>query len=220
MRGTTDTGYSAMIHNKTDTKISTVIVDLGNVVLFFDHGAICRKLSVRYGIDDQVVFQEIFQSDIERQFDDGRLSPELFTQKCSKALGVSLDTVEFKSIWCDIFTENKPVIELVKELRRNSRTLLLSNTNVWHIEHIRKRFSVLDLFDELVLSFQVGYSKPHRNIFERAIELSLEPWEPSRSVFIDDIDSHIRAGMQMGLCGIHYTSTVQLKHQLSRIGVL
>lgn len=205
---------------RSNTMISTVIVDLGNVVLFFDHRIICRKLSALYGIDDQLVFREIFENDIERQFDEGRLSPELFTQKCSEVVGVPLDYVEFKSIWCDIFTVNAPVIELIKEIKENSRLILLSNTNVWHIEHIRKRFSVLDLFDELVLSFQVGYSKPHKKIFERAIEVSLEPSEPSRSVFIDDIDVNVKAGMQMGLLGIHYTNIVQLKHQLTMIGVL
>jgi FMN phosphatase YigB (HAD superfamily) len=218
LRGTTEIVYLAMMG--INNNISTVIIDLGNVVLFFDHRIICRKLSVRYGIDDQVVFQKIFGNAIGRQFDQGRLSPELFTQKCSEALGITLDIMEFKSIWRDIFTENRSAIELIKELRKNFRILLLSNTNVWHIEHIRKNFSVLDLFDELILSFQVGYTKPHRKIFERAIELSYEPWEPSRSIFIDDIDAYVKAGMQMGLCGVHYTSIGQLEYELNRLGLL
>jgi FMN phosphatase YigB (HAD superfamily) len=212
--------YLAVSHNNAHPKISTVMVDLGNVVLYFDHGIICRKLGRRYGIDDQMVFQKMFASGIERQFDEGRLSPELFTEKCSQALGVPLDIAEFKGIWSDIFLENAPVTALLRELRQNSRTLLLSNTNIWHMEHVRKRFQVLDLFDELVLSYQVGYVKPHSEFFERALEMSREPGDPSRSVFIDDIEDNIMAAKQMGLCGIHYTGFDKLRQELGRMGVL
>jgi glucose-1-phosphatase len=209
-----------VLHTNPNTKISTVMVDLGNVVLYFDHGIICRKLARRYGLDDQVVYQKIFQSGIESEFDEGRLSPELFTRRCSQALGVSLESAEFKNIWSDIFSENPPVIALLRELRKNTRTLLLSNTNTWHIELVREKFPVLDLFDALVLSYQVGYVKPHRKFFERALELSREPGDPSHSVFIDDIDDNIKAGRQKGLKGIHYTGFDELKQQLEKIGLL
>jgi putative hydrolase of the HAD superfamily len=198
-------------------KDRTVIFDLGNVVLFFDHEVICRKLASLFNLDERFIFEKIFQDGIEKEFDEGKLSPEIFTQQCSDALNVSLNLSAFKYIWSDIFTKNTPVIEIIKELRARACVFLLSNTNIWHIEQVKNQFSVLELFDELILSFQVGYSKPHRKIFERAIELSSTP---ELIFYIDDIEAYVRAATELGIYGIHYTESSQLRSKLTSVGLL
>lgn len=211
---------SIVSSNEASNKFSTVIFDLGNVVLAFDHWIICRKLASRFGIKSQRVFEIIFKTGIEKQFNEGVVSPSEFTQKCSKELGVNLSLVEFKSVWSDIFSENLPVIELIKDLKSRVKIFLLSNTNIWHMEHIRRKFNVLELFDGLILSFNVGSSKPHRKIFERALEVSGESANPSQCIFIDDIESHVQMAMQMGFYGIHYKSADELTQEFKNIGVL
>lgn len=197
---------------------STVIFDLGNVVLYFDHGIICHKLSTQYGIDEEFVYQKIFQDGIEKEFDEGKLTPQEFTLQCSKSLSITLNITEFKKIWSDIFRENEEVIEIIKELKRNSLVFLLSNTNQWHFEHIKSHFSIIDLFDELILSFNVGYTKPHKMIFRRAVELSQGLFPV---VYIDDIENHVEAAKQVGIQEvIHYTDTQKLREQLIELKLL
>lgn len=198
-------------------KDTTVIFDLGNVVLFFDHGIICRKLASLYDLNEQFVFRKVFKEGIERKYDEGRLSPEHFTRQCSEALGVQLDFSQFKAIWSDIFWENTPVIDIIKLIKKRARVFLLSNTNVWHVEYIRRHFRILELFDELIFSFEVGYTKPDKRIFERAIGLYTGS---KQIIYVDDTVEHVQAARDVGLFGIKYSEADMLRDTLSSKGLL
>ena len=198
-------------------KDNTVIFDLGNVVLFFDHGIFCRKLASLYDLNEQFVFQKIFKEGIERKYDEGRLSPEHFTRQCSEALGVQLDFLQFKAIWSDIFWKNSPVIDLIKLIKKRAGVFLLSNTNVWHVEYIRRHFRILELFKELIFSFEVGHTKPDKRIFERAVELCKGS---KQIIYIDDTDEHVRAAIDLGISGIKYDEPNILRSVLSGKGLL
>jgi epoxide hydrolase-like predicted phosphatase len=200
-------------------KDTTVIFDLGNVVLLCDHGIFCRRVEKKHHIDEEFVYQKIFSQGLEYEFDKGEISPEIFAARCSAALNVKLDVDQFKEMWSDIFAQNRPVVNLIKALRRRgrSRILLLSNTNVWHVEHIKKRYDVLALFDRLILSCEVGYCKPDKRIYQRAIALSADP---TQIIYIDDIPEFVKAACKLGIFGIPYTGVSELKELLQARALL
>ncbi len=200
--------------NKNDT---SVIFDLGNVILFFDVSIICKQVADLHNIDEGLVLQKIIKDGLETEFEQGKLTPESFTQRCSDVLGVSLKLPVFKDAWTYMFTENSPVIEMIRELKAKVRLLLMSNTNIWHIEHIERDFSVLQLFDDLILSYEVGYTKPQSGIYKRAAELTANS---ELTVFIDDIDRYAAAAHEFGIHGIHYTSPEALRADLADLGIL
>ena len=200
-------------------KDTTVIFDLGNVVLFCDHRIFCRKVGRRHHIDVELAYRKIFLEGLEYEFDKGEISPETFAARCSAALKVKLDVDQFKKMWSDIFTQNRPVVDLIKALRKRgrSRLLLLSNTNVWHVEHVKKRYDVLPLFDSLILSCEVGHCKPDRRIYQRAISLSTDP---TQIIYVDDIPEYVKAACKLGIFGIPYTGAPELKGILQARGLL
>lgn len=195
----------------------TMIFDMGNVLLLFDNAIICRQVAKAYDIDPELVLQKILREGIETEFELGRLTPEEFTRRCSEALGVALDLPVFRDAWSYMFTENISVINLLHELKDKVRMLLMSNTNVWHIEHIKRDFNVLKLFDDLILSYEVGYVKPQPGIYQRAHQLSAG----SRlTVFIDDIERNASVANDFGICGIHYKTTDELRAELVELGII
>jgi len=195
----------------------TIIFDLGNVILYVDQYLICHKLAQTYHCNEEYVLKKIFQSGLERQFDEGKLSPILFTEMCSKALGIKLNLKEFKKIWSsNILFENIPVIELIKNLKKKYKIFVLSNTNKWHIEYVRYNFNILDLFDELILSYKVGYTKPDKRIFEHAIKLS----NSSNILYIDDIKEYVEAAKKVGLKAIQYINFKKLCKDLKILGII
>lgn len=182
---------------------TTVIFDLGNVVLYFDHGIICREIALKYNLDARVVQRKIFHDGLEQAFDEGRVSPSEFTRQCSVALGVPLDEATFQNIWSDIFSENSEIVELIRALRKKKVNLtLLSNTNLWHISWVKDNFSILNLFDTLVFSYEVGCRKPNLDIFQHALRVSGEESDPSQAVFIDDIEDYVIAAKRLGMRAI------------------
>ena len=85
----------------------TVIFDLGNVMVYFDYGHLVHKLAHNCDLDESFIYQQKAQlENILKGFENGEISPEIFTHKVSSALNRKLEIAEFKKIWSDIFTEN------------------------------------------------------------------------------------------------------------------
>jgi glucose-1-phosphatase len=194
----------------------TIIFDLGNVILNFDHNIICDKLSKICGLKSEVIYSKIFKSGLEKEFDEGILSPEKFLQKCSSAMRCPLEEKPFKKIWCNIFIPNENVINLIKKLRTNYEIFLLSNTNQWHYNFIKMNFDIFKLFGNLILSFQIGCTKPDSRIFKYAANCSTS----FKIIYIDDIIDYVHAAKKEGFIGIHYQNFDKLILDLIKLEVL
>ncbi|WP_433252445.1 HAD family hydrolase [Streptosporangium sp. CA-135522] len=78
------------------------------------------------------------------------------------------------------------------------RTCLLSNS--WANEYPREGWD--DVFDEIVISGEIGMRKPESRIFEHALgKLGLAGRE---CVFVDDIEANIEAARALGIVGVHH----------------
>ncbi len=71
------------------------------------------------------------------------------------------------------------------------------------------------IFDPLVLSWEVGSSKPQKKIFEVLIETLALP--PSEILFVDDVEANVRASRELGLRGHLFTDAQALRRALAPI---
>ena len=196
----------------------TVIFDLGNVMVYFDYGRLVHKLAHAYDLKESFIYQQKAQlENILKGFENGEISPEIFTHKVSSALNRKLEVAEFKKIWSEIFTENVEVTEIVRELKGKARLLAMSNTDTWHFEYLEENFNFLDLFDDVILSFRLGYGKPDKRIFERAIELSQGSTE---ILYFDDIPEYVVEAKKLGIKAYQFTDGNQLRRILRDVGLL
>lgn len=112
--------------------------------------------------------------------------------------------------------KNTDLLEYIKELKQQGLKIgLLSNVgNNW----IREEFLTAEeqaLFDDMVMSFEVGMNKPDPRIYQLACErLGVQPKE---SVFIDDIERYCVAAEAEGLQAILYTDLHSMKQKLTGI---
>lgn len=200
--------------------IDVILFDLGNVILPFNHYQIAEKLS-RFSKreefrDPKKIFSYLFdfQKGAINGYELGKVSTGEFFQSLKESLKLSLSFEEFKPIWNDIFWEDLEVSEVVRSLKGNKRLGLLSNTNPLHFEYVLSKFSVIELFDRWILSHEVGFKKPAREIFQVAIQWAGVPSE--RILFIDDMESHVDVAYSMGLKVHRFISVQKLKEELSR----
>ena len=96
--------------------------------------------------------------------------------------------------------------------------MLLSNTHVWHLEFVRERFTLLEPFDQLVVSFDVRAVKPERAIFD-AVTAVLD-CAPHEAFYTDDITSYVETGRAYGWHAETFTDAAALREQLARFGIL
>lgn len=196
--------------------IETIIFDLGRVIIGFDHHLVARNLSKISDFDETMLFDLIFTSGLEISFGRGEISPEEFYNKIGQEVKISFE--KFKTIWNDIFFPPKEeMVKLLGELKGRYKLYLLSNTNALHFEYVKNKYEILEIFEEYILSYQVGVSKPDKRIYLEALARSNSP--PERCIYIDDIKEFAEAATKVGMKGIHFEGAKKLRRKLQEYGV-
>ena len=99
--------------------------------------------------------------------------------------------------------KNEDVIALIKELKPDYRTAMLSNVS--GRRSLDERFGpgeLDELFDEVVASGDIGFEKPDPEIYEMtAAKLGLTPEE---CLFVDDIPQFAEAARKVGMTAVHF----------------
>ena len=107
------------------------------------------------------------------------------------------------------------LIEIIKDLKnKNYKIGLVSN---WS-KVLRKKLKdqdIHDLFDEIIISEEVGYQKPQPEIFNiTSKKLGIEN---SEMVFVDDTERSLEGAEETGYIPILYLNNEKLKSDLSNI---
>jgi len=105
----------------------------------------------------------------------------------------------------------------MKKLKKNYRLLLLSNTDVMRFAFIRKKFPEIMIFDEYILSFEVGLMKPDPQIYREALKRAKA--EVEECVFIDDMKENVEAASKLGINGILMEPKANLEAILRKLGL-
>jgi putative hydrolase of the HAD superfamily len=198
--------------------IRTFLFDLGNVLLFFSHERMCAQLGALCGRTAGEMRAILMDSGLSDEYERGRLSESEFHRRLEGLLGMELDLAGLQQAGGDIFDLNPPMVPLLDTLRaRGHRLVLLSNTNETHIHWIRRRFDVLDRFDDLVLSYRVGEMKPHPAIYEAA--LAVIGCAPGECFYTDDVPAYVERGREFGLEAEVFVSPATLRAHLAARGV-
>lgn len=94
---------------------------------------------------------------------------------------------------------------------------LLSNFSREFFEPLAQRFNLYQLFDGMVISYQVGHLKPEREIYFRLLDsYNLRAEE---CIFIDDLPENIHAAQLLGIHGIVWTDYPLVAQQLKLLGI-
>lgn len=145
---------------------------------------------------------------------EGRITEEEFWKGVRRRTGAKGKLPA--SLWLEAFehsyVEKDDVFAVARELYASGcRTGILSNTEkparpVMTGEPYR-------IFDPIVLSWEVGSSKPQRRILEVLIQTLALP--PPAILFIDDVEANITAARDLGLQGVLFTDAETLRKALA-----
>lgn len=203
--------------------MTTILFDLGNVLLFFDHGKALRELAKHVNPLTAMLLwarKDEFLKDIRGEADlleTGRMSLEQFYARLKGKIGLNLDYDQFRAIWNDIFTPNEPVLALAQQLATRYPCYILSNTNASHLAHAQAQFPQLGFARGYAASHELGVMKPDRAFFEGALaKFNLRAEE---GVFIDDLEENVQGARAIGLKAIQYRTPEQLVAELAADGV-
>ncbi len=201
--------------------VRTIIFDLGRVLIDFDHTIAAKRIAQSTDKTVPDIFDLFFDSGITGLFEEGKISPEDFFTRVKELLNTQMPFQEFLPIWNEIFfftEQNRQVHALIKSLKGRYRTALLSNVNYLHFEYIRKTFPILDVFDKVFTSYEMGVRKPDPLIYQKVLAALGD--SADACFYTDDRPELIESARQLGIRGYVYTGVEALKRSLEAEGVV
>ena len=200
-------------------KYSAIVFDLGQVLLRFDYKYFVEKVN-RYkaGIGERFLEHYKNNYEIHRDFEKGLISEKYFISRMLEFLDHTIDEETFCKYWSDIFSFNDDVITLLPVLKKNYKLYLISNTNSIHKKYGYQNYEFLKLFDKLILSHEVKFIKPEKEIYLEVQKVSGFPSE--EHIFVDDILEYVDAAKSLGWDGIQFVGYEDLVMNLKQRNIL
>jgi len=191
------------------------VFDLGNVIIPFDHTTISPRLlkySKKKGEFKPEDIHRFFykEEELEHKYEEGKIMTAEFINNVRERFSLDISNEEFASIFCDIFSKaNREVEDIIRGLNRSGRRLvLLSNTNEMHFEYILKKYEIMRLFEQYILSYRVGCRKPDRRIYEHLIEYT--GCRPEDIFYTDDMIDYIESARRLGISAHHFKDATSI----------
>ncbi len=196
-----------------------VVWDLGNVLIPWERtGALLA--AVGDPVEARRLAREVFTLEVNNLLDAGARMDRVLETVEREHPGTSW-VVEG---YVEHFRESLgPVIEgsalLLRELRgRGVRCVGLSNWSAITFEGIPEAYPVLSELEGIVISGDVGVTKPDPAIFEHCRDRFA--FEHHQAVFIDDSPANVDAAAALGWSALRFDSPERLRDDLARLGLV
>ena len=185
-----------------DTGISTVIFDIGDVLISDNFKELLMKdseipteladtiKSLWFIAKDEI--DDTMDLDTYREIVNKRMGPE-FSKYIPKLFQYGIECVH-------VLDYTIPMIQDLKE--RGYKVYYLSNWSAWTHELLEKagKFDFLKYMDGGIFSYDVGYMKPDEEIYR--ILLNRYKINPKEAIFFDDKKENIDAANKLGIHGV------------------
>lgn len=201
--------------------IRAVFFDLGGVIVRTEYQAPRQQLAERLGMEYEDLNRIVFDSETGVQASIGAVTSQQHWDSVMKRLKRSAE--EMTAIRQEFFAGDiidRQLLDFLRSLRGTYQTGLISNA--WSdLREYLTREKMIDAFDHIIISAEVGVAKPDPKIFQIALEKA--GVSPSEAVFVDDFYPNIEGCEKVGMKGIHFKdaqSTLQQLKQLLSAGQL
>lgn len=201
--------------------IRAVFFDLGGVIVRTEYQAPRQQLAERLGMEYDDLNKIVFDSETGIQATTGTLTSQQHWEAVIKRLKRSPE--ELASIRDEFFAGDiidRDILNFLRSIRGTHKTGLISNA--WSdLRDYLVREKIIDAFDHVIISSEVGVAKPEAGIFQMALKEA--EVRPEEAVFVDDFYVNIDGCEKVGMKGIHFKdaqSTLQQIKQLLSTGQL
>ncbi len=197
---------------------STVVFDLGAVLIDWDPRYAYRQLG---GTEAEIehFLDHVAVAEWNRQLDGGRPFADAIAER-------TRDFPEHAD-WLEAWWTHWPVmlggpiegtVDLLRELDAQGTPLYaLTNWSAETFPIARDRFDFLNRFRGIVVSGEVGMTKPDADIYHHLVDAF--GLDPAETVFIDDSAANVETARRLGFHGVRFTSPEALRADLARLGL-
>lgn len=199
-------------------EIKVITFDLDGV--YFPNGkANFIKSLENLGVSEDEAKRVFLKSrQMNQEYKNGKMTDEEFWAWAVSEWNVAISWQEVAKLLIEGYDVDGSVVSTVKKLRgAGYKTAICSNNFPARITGLQEKFGFLDDFDVVVLSYEVGESKPSKKIFEELVRKSGA--EAESIVFADDNSDNLSGAKEVGITTFLYEGFEKYLEQLTNIGV-
>ncbi len=196
--------------------IRAVFFDFGGVIMRTEYQSPRQKLAERFNMDYDEMDRAVFGSDSARRASLGEITEDAHwaaVLKRFKQPASEMQAFRNNFFGGDVIDHN--LVEYIRSLRgKKFHTGLISNAWSGLREFITRK-NLIDLFDTVIISAEIGAVKPSAKIYEVALDQAKVGAD--EAVFVDDMPVNIEACEKVGMKGILFNDP---EKSLSRLNHL
>jgi 2-haloacid dehalogenase len=207
-----------MVH--TSARRSVAIFDLGGVLLRWNPRYLYRKLFN----GDEAAMEHFLATVCTDEWNERQDAGRSFAEATRELLPQHADKLALIEAFGKRFDEMVPgaiedAVDVLAELKQRAVPIYaITNWSAETYPSQRERFDFLSWFQGVVVSGAEGVMKPDARIFRILFERY--GVAPESAVFIDDVAGNAAAASALGVHGIHFCSSDQLRRDLTAVGLL
>lgn len=203
-----------------------ILFDLDNTLTDFDHSShtafnqLCEydlyipfteELYQSYKLHNGLMWQAFERNEIDTQYLRWKRF-ELFFN----ANNIKFDTHLANEKYLRYMTEAarlKPgALKLIQDLHRDYGLVIVTNGLKENQRTILENLDLTKYFEQIVVSDEIGYTKPHEGFFEHTFELLAHPDKHTALVVGDNLGSDIEGAVRYGLDSCWYNPDNKVNH--------
>ncbi len=131
-------------------------------------------------------------------FKSGKLTEEEYWKFAKDELGIEIENEDIFKILRDSYEINQEVHDYVLDVRaRGFKTCICSNNFVSRIRELDTKFGFLENFDVKAFSFEAGFMKPDKEIYQKLVDQS--GLKASEIIYSDDTPEALSGALEVGI---------------------
>ncbi|MEW2489892.1 HAD-IA family hydrolase [Streptomyces sp. NPDC048411] len=204
----------------TATKISSrpfdaVLCDLDNVIRFYDTTELARLEHVA-GLAQGTTLKVAYAPETDLPLLLGQITQEQWVESIVLRLASQVSQAQARELGMALaqapFWADEVVVALLRRVRAHMPLVLVTNATL-ELENDLASLGLEDFADHVVSSARVGVAKPDRKIYEIAAERAGVAMD--RCLFVDDRLENVDAAAALGMTGVHYRESEDLRESVS-----
>ena len=195
--------------------IKALIFDWGGVLEFVNMNDFFKEIYTTYGTGRKLFIEHELAARLK--MDMGEITTDQFIAAINRILDKKITFKEFYNIFTKHVTMNDDLFALLRKLKTKYRLFILSNNNPIMLKYMKENTDAEEIFDKVIISFQVKMKKPNPQIFLKVLEGT--GIKPEECIFIDDREDLVDKAKNLGMQGIVYTDFESFLKSLKSLGI-
>ncbi|MCX6790414.1 MAG: HAD family phosphatase [Candidatus Kaiserbacteria bacterium] len=171
-----------------------------------------------YGVSKEIIDELMYRSPEMAQQVRGQISTTDFWNRVREITGITATDEELTQRWVRDYEVDNNVLDAVKNAKSQGyKTCVCTNNNGIRLPILVEKYDLNSLFDVIVSSHEIGFTKPSKEIFQTLLDgLGITGQE---LVYSDDNPERLLGAKELGIHTFQFHNFEQYLSELSKLGI-